>query len=77
MKLLQDESPMDGEGIQTPNEMVGGGEQSAMGLSETEEQNELRQMTMSSSFLDGWEGNDIIVCEETIEPDSRHDWELL
>ncbi|CAK9189609.1 unnamed protein product [Sphagnum troendelagicum] len=74
---VEDESPMDGEGIQTPNEMVEGGEQSAMGLSETEEQNELRQMTMSSSFLDGWEGNDIIVCEETIEPDSWHDWELL
>jgi hypothetical protein len=68
---------MDGEEIQTPNEMVEGGEQSAMGLSETEDQNELTQMTMSSSFLDGWEGSDIIVCEETIEPDSWHDWELL
>ncbi|CAK9259173.1 unnamed protein product, partial [Sphagnum jensenii] len=66
---------MDADAIKAPNEMVKGEEQSALSLSKTEEQKKL-WTTMSTSSLDGWEGSDIITCEENIEPDTWHDWEL-
>jgi hypothetical protein len=74
---LQDESSTDAKDIQDPNEMVEGEEQLAIRLSKKEEPKKLRQPRMSSSSLDGWESSDVLICEEIIEPDSWHDWELL
>ncbi|CAM6043753.1 unnamed protein product [Sphagnum compactum] len=74
---VKDESSTDAKDIQDPNEMVEGEEQLAIRLSKKEELKKLRQPSMSSSSLDGWESSDILTCEENIEPDSWHDWELL
>ncbi|CAK9193347.1 unnamed protein product [Sphagnum jensenii] len=73
---VKEQLSMDADAIKAPNEMVKGEEQSALSLSKTEEQKKL-WTTMSTSSLDGWEGSDIIICEENIEPDTWHDWELV
>ncbi|CAK9871955.1 unnamed protein product [Sphagnum jensenii] len=76
-RSVKDESSTDAKDIQDPNEMVEGEDQLAIRLSKKEEPKKLSQPSMSSSSLDGWESSDVLICEEIIEPDSWHDWELL
>lgn len=75
---MQDETAKDDEDVKDPNEMMDGEERAAATWSSTDDLREFeRGLTTEASLLDGWEGDDIVINEEDLEPDSWHDWELV
>ena len=76
--MQQDETVEDVEENKDANEMIGG-EVMAASWSSADNVRDIQRDTTTdeSSVLDGGEGDDIVINDEELEPDTWHDWELV
>lgn len=76
--MQQDVTAEDVEENKDANEMVGE-EVMAASWSSADNVRDSQRTTITdeSSVLDGWEGDDIVINDEELEPDTWHDWELV